>query len=283
MRSTVVALAALGIVLVYAGITAPPIRHKSVVSAKIEAFAREAGLRRITGPGFLGSIVGLWLLLFFIAAGITTSLMVSGAIATAAIWLPIATIRSRGDKKRRARGVVWPDAIAMLIAAVRAGVSLPEACIGLTERGPIELKDGFSAFTSTYRASGSFAAGLVTLRNELADPVADRVAVALGLAYEVGGTDLVRVLRALGDFIREDLRIRKEIEARWSWTVTAARVAAGAPWVVLLLMSTQPEAATAYDSPTGVFVIALGAAATIVGYRLMLRAARLPDEPRLPL
>lgn len=283
MRSTVVALAALGIVLVYAGITSPPVRRKSVLSSKIEAFAREAGLRRITGRGFLGSIVGLWLLLFFVAAGITTSLMVSGAIATAGIWLPIAIIRSRGEKKRRARGEVWPDAIAMLIAAVRAGVSLPEACIGLTERGPLELKDGFRTFTSTYRASGSFAAALVTLRNELADPVADRVAVALGLAYEVGGTDLVRVLRALGDFIREDLRIRKEIEARWSWTVTAARVAAGAPWVVLMLMSTQPEAATAYDSPTGVVVIAIGAAATIVGYRLMLRAARLPNEPRLPL
>ena len=276
-------MAALGIVLVYAGITAPPVRRKSVLSAKVEVFAREAGLRRVTGPRFLVSIIGLWCIFLFVAAGITTSLMVSGAIATAAIWLPIAIIRSRGDKRRRARGVVWPDAIAMLIAAVRAGVSLPEACIGLTVRGPIELKEGFSAFTSTYRASGSFPAGLVTLRNELADPVADRVAVALGLAYEVGGTDLVRVLRALGDFIREDLRIRKEIEARWSWTVTAARVAAGAPWVVLLLMATQPEAATAYDSPTGVLVIGLGAAATIVGYRLMLRAARLPDEPRLPL
>jgi tight adherence protein B len=146
----------------------------------------------------------------------------------------------------------------------------------------MELKEGFASFASTYRASGSFAAGLTRLRTELSDPVADRVAIALGLAYEVGGTDLVRVLRALGDFIREDIRIRKEIEARWSWTVTAARVAAAAPWVVLLLMSTRPEAAAAYDSSAGAMVIASGAMATIAGYRLMLRAARLPQEHRLP-
>ena len=91
----------------------------------------------------------------------------------------------------------------------------------------------------------------------------------------------MRVLRTLGNFVREDIRVRKEIEARWSWTVTAARVAAGAPWLVLLLMSTRPEAAIAYNSASGVVVVIAGAAATILGYRLMLRAARLPEDRRL--
>jgi tight adherence protein B len=104
---------------------------------------------------------------------------------------------------------------------------------------------------------------------------------ALTLTYEVGGTELVRVLRSLSDFVREDLRVRKEIEARWSWTVTAARTAAAAPWLVLLMMASRPEAAAAYNSSIGAVVIGGGAIATIVGYRLMLRAARLPDERRL--
>jgi len=115
----------------------------------------------------------------------------------------------------------------------------------------------------------------------MADPVADRVVTVLVLAHEVGGTDLVRVLRTLGDFVREDLKVRQEIEARWSWTVTAARVAAAAPWLVLVMMSTRPETATAFSSPSGVLVILMGAAATGLGYALMLRAARLPTERRL--
>jgi tight adherence protein B len=115
----------------------------------------------------------------------------------------------------------------------------------------------------------------------MADPVADRVVTALVLAHEVGGTDLVRVLRTLVDFVREDLKVRQEIEARWSWTVTAARVAAAAPWLVLVMMSTRPETAMAYNSPSGVVVILIGAAATGLGYALMLRAARLPTERRL--
>jgi tight adherence protein B len=215
------------------------------------------------------------------AAGLTGSTIVTLAAGVASAWTPIAVVRSRRARRRTRFREAWPDAIATLIASVRAGVSLPEACASLLSRGPEQLRDGFEAFSSSYRASGSFEAALVRLRAELADPVADRVALALGMAHEVGGTDLVRVLRTLGDFVREDLRVRKEIESRWSWTVTAARVAAAAPWVVLVMMSLRPEAAAAYDSPSGAMVIAGGGAATFVGYRLMLRAARLPEDPRI--
>jgi tight adherence protein B len=85
----------------------------------------------------------------------------------------------------------------------------------------------------------------------------------------------------LGAFLREDLAIRKEIVARQSWTLVAARVAAAAPWLVLLLVASRPQGARAFDSVTGIAVLIGGAIATVVGYRLMLRIGRLPDEPRV--
>jgi tight adherence protein B len=218
-----------------------------------------------------------------VTAGLTGSLVVALAAGAAAAWSPVALARSRRMRRRRGFREAWPDAIATLIASVRAGVSLPEACASLLSRGPLQLRPGFEAFSSSYRATGSFQAALTRLRAELADPVADRVALALSMAHEVGGTDLVRVLRTLADFVREDLRVRKEIESRWSWTVSAARVAAAAPWVVLVMMSLRPEAAAAYDSAAGATVIGVGAAATFIGYRLMLRAARLPEDSRVGL
>lgn len=281
MIIAVASVGALGVLLVYAGLTTRgSVRHRKV--GRLEHLGANAGFPGLGGRRLLIGLMVAWMVTFFLAAGLTTSVTVAAALATASVWTPLAILRARADRRRRRYGEAWPDAIATLIAAVRAGVALPEACVGLTQRGPVEVAPGFEAFTATYRASGSFAASLHRLREELADPVADRVAVALEMAHEVGGTDLVRVLRALGDFVREDLRVRKEVEARWSWTVTAARVAAGAPWAVLLLMSTRPEAAMAYDSVTGAIVISSGAAATLIGYRLMLRAARLPEEPRLP-
>lgn len=281
MTFVVASCAALGILLVYDGIAGGHVAPRRRQRARLNALAAESGLPNLNGAR-LGGLVALAFAIAFVgAAGITGSPVIALTAAVACGWSPVTFVRARRDRRRRRFREAWPDAIATLVASVRAGVSLPESCVALLTRGPADLRPGFEAFASSYRSSGSFEAGLNRLRERLADPIADRVTVALQLAHEVGGTDLVRVLRTLGDFVRDDLRVRKEIEARWSWTVTAARVAAAAPWVVLVMMSLRPEAAAAYDSPSGVLVIVCGAVATLLGYRLMLRAARLPEDGRL--
>lgn len=281
MRSLTALLAAAGLLLLFDGLGGRRPRQRTGVARRVDALLSEAGIRALTRGGLAALCAGAWGASFVAAAGLTGSLAVGLATASGVAYAPVAWLRARRARRRTAFREAWPDALAATVSAVRAGVSLGEACVALAERGPRELRPSFASFAATYRSSGSFRAGLERLRDELADPVGDRVVAALGLAHDVGGTDLVTVLRTLGDFVREDLRVRKEIEARWSWTVTAARVAAAAPWIVLLLMSTRAETARAYDSPTGVAVLAAGAAATLLGYRLMLAAARLPEERRL--
>jgi tight adherence protein B len=273
--------AAVGLLLVYDGIAGGRRTRRSGLLTRLELLAAESGVPNLSATKLLLLSAGGWIVAFVLTVAVARTATVALAIATAVAWSPIAVTRARRARRRRRFREAWPDAIATLIASVRAGISLPEACAALLVRGPVQLRTGFEAFVTSYRASGSFDTGLARLQEELADPIADRVAVALRLAHDVGGSDLVRVLRTLADFVREDLRVRKEIEARWSWTVTAARVAAAAPWVVLVMMSLRPEAAAAYESPAGATVIAVGAGATFLGYRLMLRAARLPEERRI--
>ena len=47
----------------------------------------------------------------------------------------------------------------------------------------------------------------------LADSTADRVVETLRLAREVGGSELGRMLRTLSGFLRDELRVRKELGA----------------------------------------------------------------------
>jgi len=281
MSVVIAACAALGLLLVYDGLTGAPARRSGGIRRKLNRTVEEAGVRKLDGARLIGLCFTSALVCGLLVAGISSSLLVAGAFCLGGGWLPYAYVAARRTRRQRRFREAWPDAIQGLISAVRAGISLAEACASQSNKGPEELRPGFKAFASTYRSTGNFRTGLERLRSDLADPVADRVVACLTLAGEVGGTDLVRVLRTLGDFVREDLRVRKEIEARWSWTVTAARVAAAAPWIILLLMSTRPEAAIAYNSPAGATVIIGGALATFAGYRLMLRAARLPEERRL--
>lgn len=212
---------------------------------------------------------------------VTRSPWLGLAFAGLAGWLPLGALRARRRRRLRELREVWPDAIDNLASGVRAGLSLPEAVAGLAERGPETLRPTFARFADDYHATGRFGSALDRLKEELADPTADRVIEALRLAREVGGSELGRMLRTLSGFLRDEQRVRRELEARQTWVVVAARMAFATPWVVLLLLATKPEAVAAYRGTGGALVLAVGAAMAVAGYRLMLAIGRLPTEERV--
>ena len=61
----------------------------------------------------------------------------------------------------------------------------------------------------------------------------------------------------------------------------AALLAVCAPWIVLLLLGTQPSAVAAYQSAAGGAVLLGGLVASVVCYRVMLRIGALPEEKRV--
>ncbi len=201
----------------------------------------------------------------------------AGAVASAVPWL---VISSRARSRRKATRVVWPDVVDHLVSAVRSGLALPDSLMTLATAGPEALRPAFAQFARQYRSSGNFAQCLDELKPALADPVADRILETLRMAREVGGGELTTVLRNLGASLREDAAIRSEVQARQSWVINAARLGVAAPWIVLLLLTTRPEAAVAYNSPGGVALILGGLVVSVIAYRIMVAIGRLPEERR---
>jgi tight adherence protein B len=216
-----------------------------------------------------------------VAVGVSRTPTIGACFAVLAGWLPIGYVRGRARRRRATVRELWPDVVDNLTSAVRAGLSLPEALSQLGERGPEPLRAPFAAFGRDYRASGRFGDSLDVLKDRLADPVADRICEALRVTREVGGSDLGRLLRSLSTFLREDARTRGELYARQTWTVNGARLAVAAPWIVLAMLATRPQAVAAYDSATGAVVLAVGGAVCLGAYRVMLWIGRLPDDERV--
>ena len=241
----------------------------------------QAGLGRATPAGILGASVLLGVVAWLLATGVTRSPVIGLILALFASRAPFAIVQSRARRRRAVMREVWPEVVDNLASGVRAGLSLPEALGQLGERGPGQVRSEFATFAADFRTTGRFDDCLRALKDRLADPTADRIMESLRVTREVGGSDLGRVLRTLGGFLREDARTRGELEARQSWTVNAARLAVVAPWAVLLLLATRSETAAAYDSPAGVTVLVGGATSTVVAYRLMARVGRLPAEGRV--
>ncbi len=222
---------------------------------------------------------------------------VCGAVAAAVAWLiapvaalalvaaaagalaPFTWLQARRSKLRRTRRGLWPDVCDLLIASVRAGMSLPDAVASLADSAPAELRPAFAGFARDMAASGHFDSSVQRLKTNLADPVADRIVETLRMARQVGGTELTAVLRALASSVRADAALRAEVESRQSWIRGAAVLGVIAPWVILAMLAMRPEGARAYGSPGGIVLILVGAAVSLLAYRLMIRLGRLP-EPR---
>jgi tight adherence protein B len=248
---------------------------------RLRDWMAQAGVGGVT-PGQLAAMcAGLGVVTGVLLLALSGSAWIALAFTLLTGYLPVAALRARQRRRSRELQEVWPDAIDNLVSGVRAGLSLPEAVAGLADRGPEMLRVPFARFAGSYHATGRFGTALDALKDELADPTADRVIETLRLAREVGGTELGRTLRTLSAFLRDEYQVRKELEARQTWVVVAARLSFATPWLVLLLLSTRREAVAAYRNPGGAVVLAVGAAMALLGYRLMLRIGRIPREERV--
>lgn len=212
---------------------------------------------------------------------LTSTLTVALCFAAFGWFLPLLAVRRLRRRRVGALRELWPEAIDHLGSAVRAGMSLPDALGMLAEHGPAPLRAPFARFAAAYRVSGRFGECLDRLKDDLCDPVADRICETLRVAREVGGSDLGLVLRTLSELVRADARTRAELETRQGWVVNGARLAVAAPWMVLLLLGSQSSTVRAYDSPGGTMLLVVGAAVCLLAYRVMLHIGRLPEERRV--
>ena len=240
-----------------------------------------AGLQQVSVGGMRLLCLGCALVAFVLMWLASRTLPVAAVFMIAAGFWPVALVRGRARRRQHELAQVWPEAVDNLSSAIRAGMSLPEALGALAGRGPEPLRPAFAAFALDYQVSGQFSMSLDRLKVALSDPVGDRVVEALRVAREVGGGDLGRLLRSLSGYLRDDARTRSELESRQAWTVNGARLAVAAPWLVLILLCFQPEVIQRYSSTTGAIVLAGGAVACLVAYRLMMRLGRLPRERRI--
>lgn len=258
----------------------PAIRRTGWVRSRTD-LVRQAGVDGVGSAQLLGAQILCSLVAGVVVLLITATVAIAGCFTIFAFFAPTVVLRRMRRRRQVALRELWPEAVDNLASAVRAGMSLPEGVAALGDRGPTELRPPFRRFGAAYRASGRFGECIDALKDDLADPVGDRICETVRVAREVGGSDLGTVLRTLSELLRSDARTRSELETRQGWIVNAARLAVAAPWLVLLLLGTQSTTLQAYDSASGTLLLAIGAAVCVLAYRIMLRIGRLPEDRRV--
>ena len=217
---------------------------------------------------------------YFTTFLLTSSEAISIAIATLSAALPFLIGRGRNLKRQREQEVAWPEAIDSLVSALQAGISISEALTQLALHGPKVLRPSFAQIQSDLSSLGNFEQVLLREKKRLDSAISDQVFETLIISKDFGGRDANNALRLLAEFVREDIAVAEEIRTKFGWIRNSALLATAAPWLLLILLSTQDSTVEIYSTPSGALVLSLGVAMTATAYIWMEKVGSLPAAPR---
>ena len=217
---------------------------------------------------------------YFTTFLLTSSEAISLAIATLSAALPFLIGRGRNLKRQREQEVAWPEAIDSLVSALQAGISISEALTQLALHGPKVLRPSFAQIQSNLLSLGNFEQVLLKEKKRLDSAISDQVFETLIISKDFGGRDANNALRLLAEFVREDIAVSEEIRTKFGWIRNSALLATAAPWLLLILLSTQDSTVEIYSTPSGALVLSLGVVMTATAYIWMEKVGSLPAAPR---
>lgn len=224
-----------------------------------------------------GVAIATFLVLFALTELVVVSLVPSVVVAT----LPKTYfLRKRGQRLARVQEA-WPDGLRDLLTSVRSGASLPTAIENLATFGPEPLREAFQGFDVYSRSLGVVSA-LELIKDDIADPTADRVIEVLILAYERGGPVVPEILEDLAEATTRDLWTHEQIRTEVLEQKINSRVVFILPWVVLVAMTARSGAFREfYSTGTGLLVVIIGGVMSLLGLVIASRLGAQPTEHRV--
>lgn len=235
----------------------------------------------VTPVQFWSTAVGVAALTYLAVFAVTGLVIVSLVPALVVATMPKAYFTRKRSQRLARVQEAWPDGLRDILSSVRSGASLPTAIENLASFGPEPLREAFQGFDVYSRSLGVVPA-LEMVKQDLADPTADRIIEVLILAHERGGTVVPVILSDLADAATKDLWTLEQVRTEALEQKINSRVVFVLPWLVLVAMTARSGAFRGfYSSRAGVLVVLVGGLMSLVGIAVASRLGAQPSEPRV--
>lgn len=223
-----------------------------------------------------------------VASTLVTAVMVATGIPVVAVaagvvgsLLPLDRSLRRASERSWTRLRAWPDILARVRSGLASGSPVEESLIDAVSRcGP-----EFTGLATALERGSIFGDGIVAALDDpdvAIDPSTRRILVTLSIASTTGGHRVGAVVGALSRSVADDIRLREAHRAALTEQRLTVGVALVAPWVMLVLaVATNPQAGVAFGTVGGSVVVVIGMVATVVGWALAQRTARISSPPEV--
>ncbi len=235
----------------------------------------------VTPLQFWGASIFVGVITFLLVWLLTSVVLIALAPAVVIAFIPRLYFAQQRRRLARERLEAWPEALRSIIASVSSSMSLHQALLALATSGPTQLRPVFARYSSLSFTLDS-ATALEVIREELADPVSDRVIEDLLLAIEQGPAVVIDIMDDLARCTVEDLQVLDRVETAQLEQRLNARAVFVLPFLFLVLMTARPGPGRDFYSSAGGFaVIVLGTSLSLLGMYIVSQLGRLPEEPRV--
>ena len=233
-----------------------------------------------TKPKFVHILVGA-IIGFLVAHTLLGTNLLAIPCAGLGASVPTVILKRKLQRPQQSLSVLWPELLDHMISGLRSGLSIAETISSLSTRGPEISRPIFSECRRQLITGADMSKIFIYIKSEFSDPVADQVCEVLDFARGTGSRDTAVTLRTLGDFIRSDIAVRGEIRAKLGWIKNSALVAAAAPWILLVILSSQPSTLQAFSTLSGHLILLLGVVLSVLAYLWMSRVGRVQEVQRI--
>lgn len=179
------------------------------------------------------------------------------------------------EEKTRIPEKYWPQFCDDISSGVRAGLSFPESFWLATNSLPLFLQLKFKELQKKCDTGEPFVATIIEFSDKLDNKTFSRI---VHLATTAQSQNISAIAGLMNDFsqnLRSDISLLDEIKGKQAVTKISAKVAAVAPFVVLVLTSTRQTVRDAFMTTTGFLIVALTTIVTLGSYLLMRNLSRI--------
>lgn len=230
---------------------------------------------------FWATVLSAGAVTYFVVFALTGLIVVALVPALVVATLPKAYFTRKRSQRLARVQEAWPDGLRDILSSVRSGASLPTAIENLATFGPEPLREALQGFDVYSRSLGVVNA-LELVKDDIADPTADRIIEVLILAYERGGSVVPDILEDLAEATTRDLWALEQVRTEALEQKINSRVVFVLPWLVLVAMTARSGAfRDFYSTPAGLLVVAIGGVMSLIGVAVASRLGAQPDEPRV--
>ena len=188
--------------------------------------------------------------------------------------LPHLVIGRLGKRRVAAFIALFPDAIDLIVRALRSGLPISEAIIGAGREIADPVGSELRLIESGMRLGRDLETLLWDIAKRIDTPEFRFFIIALSVQRETGG-NLAETLANLADALRRRKQMRAKVRAMSSETRATTMILGGLPLVVIgLLMLTSPHyLAPLFHDVRGYFLDGVAAAMLIIGVAIMNKMA----------